>query len=130
MTAININDMVKVVEEHGLVPVPVDLDPYTLAPSIASIKAALTDKTKVCVFAYLFGITYDIAPYADLLESNGIEIIEDCAQSWRGLDVFRGSSRATMTMFSFGSIKYNAAFFGAITIVRRDNALVDKMMSI
>jgi hypothetical protein len=33
-------------------------------------------------------------------------------------------------MFSFGSIKYNAAFFGAITIVRRDNALVDKMMSI
>jgi len=45
MTAININDMVKVVEEHGLVPVPVDIDPYTLAPSIASIKAALTDKT-------------------------------------------------------------------------------------
>ena len=79
MTAINIGDMVKVIEEHGLIPVPVDLDPDTMAPTLAGVKAALTDKTKVCLFAYLFGITYDIAPYADLLESNGVEIIEDCA---------------------------------------------------
>jgi dTDP-4-amino-4,6-dideoxygalactose transaminase len=50
-----------------------------MAPTLAGVKAALTDKTKVCLFAYLFGITYDIAPYADLLESNGVEIIEDCA---------------------------------------------------
>ena len=35
-----------------------------------------------------------------------------------------------MTMFSFGSIKYNAAFFGAISIVRKDSSLVDKMVSI
>jgi dTDP-4-amino-4,6-dideoxygalactose transaminase len=34
MTAINIGDMVKIVEEHGLVPVPVDLDPYTMAPTL------------------------------------------------------------------------------------------------
>ena len=34
MTAINIGDMVKIVEEHGLIPVPVDLDPYTMAPTL------------------------------------------------------------------------------------------------
>ena len=69
MTAINIGDMYKVVEEHGLVPVPVDLDPYTMAPTLESVKAATTEKTKVCLFAFLFGITYDIAPYADYLNS-------------------------------------------------------------
>jgi hypothetical protein len=30
MTAINIPDMIKVIREHGLVPVPVDIDPHTL----------------------------------------------------------------------------------------------------
>jgi perosamine synthetase len=130
MTAINIGDMYKVVEEHGLIPVPVDIDPYTMAPKLESIKAAVTDKTRVILFAFLFGITYDVAPYADFLDSQGIEIIEDCAQSWRGLDVFRGSPRAKMTMFSFGSIKFNAAFYGAISIVRNEAQLVDKMRSI
>jgi dTDP-4-amino-4,6-dideoxygalactose transaminase len=69
MTAINIGDMYKVVEEHGLVPVPVDLDPYTMAPTLESVKAATTEKTRVCLFAFLFGITYDISPYADFLNS-------------------------------------------------------------
>jgi dTDP-4-amino-4,6-dideoxygalactose transaminase len=101
-----------------------------MAPKLESIKAAVTDKTRVILFAFLFGITYDVAPYADFLDSQGIEIIEDCAQSWRGLDVFRGSPRAKMTMFSFGSIKFNAAFYGAISIVRNEAQLVDKMRSI
>ncbi len=69
MTAINISDMIKVVEEHGLVPVPVDIDPYTMAPTLFFIDAATTEKTKVCLFAYLFGVTYDIAPYVEFLES-------------------------------------------------------------
>lgn len=79
MTAINIGDMIKIVEEHGLVPVPVDLDPYTMAPKLENIKSATTEKTVACLFAYLFGITYDLAPYADYLQAANIEIIEDCA---------------------------------------------------
>jgi len=69
MTAINIGDMTKIVEEHGLVPVPVDLDPYTMAPTLDQIKAATTEKSKVCLFAYLFGITYDLTPYNEFLQS-------------------------------------------------------------
>jgi len=118
MTGINIGDMIQIIKEHGLVPVPIDLDLYTMAPSLEQIQAATTPKTKVCLFAYLYGITYDIEPYAAFLKSNGIDIIEDCAQSWRGLETFRGSPHATMTMFSFGTIKYNTAFWGSVSIVR------------
>lgn len=35
MTGINIGDMIKIIEEHGLVPIPVDLDPYTMAPQLS-----------------------------------------------------------------------------------------------
>lgn len=89
------------------------------------------------MFAYLYGITYDIEPYAHFLKSKGIEIIEDCAQSWRGLDAFRGSEHAILTMFSFGTIKYNSALFGSVSIVRekeplpgQTEILVDKMKQI
>lgn len=118
MTAINIGDMYKIVEAHGLIPVPVDLDPYTMQPTLDLVKAAVTEKTKVCLFAFIWGITYDIAPYSDFLHSQGIEVIEDCAQSWKGLDTYRGSPHSVMTMFSFGSIKFNTAFFGAVAIVK------------
>jgi len=33
MTAVNIPDMVRVVKEHGLIPVPFDVDPRTMAPN-------------------------------------------------------------------------------------------------
>lgn len=69
----------------------------------------------------MFGVTYDIAPYVEILNAANIEIIEDCAQSWRSLEKFRGSDFATMTMFSFGLIKNNTAFYGAVSIVRQKN---------
>ena len=68
----------------------------------------------------IYGVSYDLAPYATFLHSRGIEILEDCAQSWQGLDSFRGSPVAVMTMFSFGTIKHNTCFYGAVTIVREN----------
>ena len=34
MTGINIGDMIQIIKEFGLVPIPIDLDPYTMAPSL------------------------------------------------------------------------------------------------
>lgn len=38
-SALTIPDMVTIFEEHGLVPVPVDLDPETLAPEPGALEA-------------------------------------------------------------------------------------------
>ena len=70
------------------------------------------------LFGYLFGITYDPTPFVDFLRDRNIDIIEDCAQSFKSLDIYRGSPLATMTMFSFGTVKHNTAFYGAVTIIR------------
>lgn len=81
-TGVTIPDMVRIAEEHGLVCVPVDLDLNTLMPSLEDIKRATSPKSVAMIFAYLFGATYDIAPYVPWLNENKIEIIEDCAQSF------------------------------------------------
>ena len=73
------------------------------------------------IFAFIWGVTYDLKPYYEFLKSRNIDIIEDCAESFKSLDVFRGSPCATMTMFSFGTIKCNTAFYGAVSIIREGN---------
>ncbi len=47
VSAITHPDMVRLVEAHGLVAVPVDLDPATLAPRPDLLEAALTERTRV-----------------------------------------------------------------------------------
>ncbi len=44
MTSINIPDMVRIVREHGLVPVPVDINLATTAPTLDDLKAVTTEK--------------------------------------------------------------------------------------
>lgn len=121
MTALQIPDMIQICKEHGVTIVPVDLDFTNMQPSVEDIKRAITPKTVACVFVYNIGVTYDIAPFVEILNQANIEIIEDCAQSWRSLEKFRGSDFALMTMFSFGLIKHNTAFYGAVTIIRNNN---------
>jgi dTDP-4-amino-4,6-dideoxygalactose transaminase len=118
MTGINIPDMVKIMAEHKITLVPVDLDIATLAPKVEDVKKAIGPNTKAILFAYIFGNTYDIAPFVEILNAANVEIIEDCAQSWRSLEKFRGSDFSTMTMFSFGLIKHNTAFYGAVSILK------------
>jgi dTDP-4-amino-4,6-dideoxygalactose transaminase len=78
-TGITIPDMTRIAEEHGIEPVPVDLDIHTLMPSLEDIQRATSTKTVAMIFAYIYGVQYDIAPYVPWLKQNNIEIIEDCA---------------------------------------------------
>src|SRR5215467_3950265 len=44
VSAITIPDMVRIIQSHGLVPVPVDLDPDSLAIDTESLERAVTPK--------------------------------------------------------------------------------------
>jgi perosamine synthetase len=64
MTAINIPDMCQIIKEHGLVPVSLDLDPDTMTPATYDgLEQLITDKTKCVLFAFLYGIRFDIEPF-------------------------------------------------------------------
>ncbi len=124
MSAVTIGDMVKIVEEHGLVPVPVDLDVSQLAPRLDAIRRAITPKTKAIVVAHLFGSRVPMAPILEIAREHGLLVIEDCAQAFEG-DGYRGHPDTDVAMFSFGPIKTATALGGAIFRVRDGKLLAD-----
>jgi hypothetical protein len=80
--------------------------------------------------AYIYGIRYNPEPYIDVCEAAGVDYIEDVAQTYQGPKYWTGHPRARMTMFSYGLIKVQTTFNGAISVVRGDQDLFDKMKAI
>ncbi|MBK7645589.1 MAG: DegT/DnrJ/EryC1/StrS family aminotransferase [Planctomycetes bacterium] len=117
MSALTIPDMWKVVEQHGLVPVPVDLDTSTLAPLEERLRALCTPKTKLILVAHLFGTRIDLEACARFARERGLLLIEDSAQAFTGAD-YKGDPRADVSLFSFGPIKTAAALAGGVLVVR------------
>jgi perosamine synthetase len=124
MSAITVPDMVRIVQAHGLVPVPLDLQ-ADASVSAVDVKGLITPKTKVILVAQLFGARHALHDVAELARKNGIVLVEDCAQAFRGRG-FTGTPGAAVSLFSFGPIKTCTAFGGALVTVR-DLQLLDKM---
>ncbi|MFI0258053.1 DegT/DnrJ/EryC1/StrS family aminotransferase [Streptomyces sp. NPDC017056] len=128
MSAVTLPDMWRIVTEHGLVPVPVDLDPGTLLPAAGQWEAAATARTKAVVVAHLFGTQAPLGALAELAARHGWLLVEDCAQAYSGPD-FRGCAAADVSLFSFGPLKTATALGGAVAVVR-DPGLLDSMRAL
>ena len=117
MSAVTIRDMSRIVEEHGLVPVPVDLDPGTMKPNLESLRRSITPKTRAIVVAHLFGAILNLDDIIALAKEHHLLFIEDCAQAFDGLR-YCGHPAADVVMFSFGPIKTATALAGGLLMVR------------
>ena len=125
VSAITIPDMIRIIEHHGLVPVPVDIDPQRMTPAEAEWRQAITPATKLILVAHLFGGRTDMGPLLDLARRHNLLVIEDCAQAFADVQ-YEGDPQADASMFSFGTIKSSTALGGAILRVR-DAELLAKM---
>lgn len=121
-TAINIPDMVSVVERHGLKIVPVDLDLDTLAPKPELVELAVTDKTVAILAAHLYGKWINLDKVFQVAHSRGLYVLEDCAESFQGLEK-KGHKLSDLTFFSFGSIKHYTSLGGAMVRVKNSEIL-------
>ena len=125
ISALTIPDMAKIVQSHGLLPVPVDLDVGTAAPDIASLRRAVTPASRAIVVAHLFGARVPMDPIVAVAREHGLLVIEDCAQAFDG-GVYHGHPESDVVMFSFGPIKTATALGGAVFRVR-DAGLLGRM---
>ncbi|MBL1175966.1 aminotransferase class I/II-fold pyridoxal phosphate-dependent enzyme [Pantanalinema sp. GBBB05] len=121
VSAITIPDMVRILEHHGLVAVPVDLEMATLSVDYASLERSLTSKTKAILVAHLFGSRMSLESIAEFARQHHLLLIEDCAQAYDGSD-YRGHPASDISLFSFGPIKTHTALGGAL--LRCQNQLV------
>jgi perosamine synthetase len=79
VSAVTHPDMVRIISEHGLRAVPVDIDPETLAPRPCMLEAALTPRTRAVLVAHLFSGRIDLGGVARFARERGLLLVEDCA---------------------------------------------------
>lgn len=97
------------------VPVFADLDPraYTLDP--ASVRQAITPRTKAIVAVHLAGNPAPMAAIGALAREHGVKVIEDCAQAWgacsSGVPV---GCHGDLACYSFNDYKHISAGDGGI----------------
>jgi len=128
VSAITIPDMIRIIEHHGLVPVPVDVDGERLEISLEQVERAITPRTRAILVAHLFGARIDMRPIIALAERYGLLIIEDCAQAFVGSE-YAGHADSDCAMFSFGPIKTSTALGGAVLRLR-DPALRARILGL
>src|SRR5439155_12704628 len=83
-SAVTHPDMPRLAKHHGLVPVPVDLDPATLSPHPQLLARAITAKSRILVVAHLFGGRVDLAPPAETRRRHRLLLVEDCPPPLQG----------------------------------------------
>ena len=117
VSALTIPGMLQVIEDHGLVAVPVDVEVDTLFPTTASFAAQVTPRTRAILAAHLFGSRANLDDLAELARRRGLELLEDCAQAFTA-DGYLGHEGADASFFSFGTIKTATALGGAAVRVQ------------
>lgn len=127
VSAVTIPDMITLVEQHGLVPVPIDLDPETLAVDLDQLRRAIGPRTRAILVAHLFGSRMLLAPLVAIAREYGLFVIEDCAQAYDA--VYRGDPGSDARLWSFGPIKTQTALGGAI-VQLNDADLLQRMRRI
>lgn len=113
MSAINIPDMVRIVEHHGLKVVPVDIHLETLSPKLDILETLIGPNTVAILVAHIYGRVSDIDGVIKIAKKHNVDIIEDDAEVFHGLD-YVGHPEVDLTLYSFGIIKPLTAFGGAM----------------
>src|SRR5262245_6425144 len=117
VSALTIPDMVRILEEYGLVAVPVDIDLASLGPTRETLERAVSPRARAILAAHLFGSRMPIDELVAFARRRGLLVFEDCAQAYEG-PAYAGHSQADVSLFSFGTIKTSTALGGGLLVIR------------
>lgn len=112
---------VSAIVSAGGTPRFVDVDPKTCLMDVAALSSALTSRTRLILPVHLYGQCVDMDPLLELAKTNGLKVIEDCAQA-AGAE-YKGRKAGTMgdaAAFSFYPTKNLGAYGDAGMIVTDD----------
>lgn len=122
LSALTIPDMARLVRAHGLVPVPVDVDPETLEVFPAALEAACSPRSRVLVVAQLLGNRSDLSAARTFAAARGLLFVDDSAQAYLG-PASLAEAEADVVFHSFGTIKTATCLGGALARVRDPSLL-------
>ena len=105
-----------------LVPVFVDIEPRTYNASPASIRAAITPKTRAILAVHLCGNPCDMDAVMEIAAEHDLMVIEDCAQAWgtrHGEDYV--GLRGDLGCWSFNDYKHLSCGDGGVVGTNRED---------
>lgn len=116
----------------GLKPVFCDIDPDTFNMTAATVRAALTPRTKAIVVVHLYGQMANMPELMALAREHDLMVIEDAAQSLGARQTIEGRERQSGSIgaagcYSFFPSKNLGAFGDAGLITTDDNALAERL---
>ncbi|OGS92262.1 MAG: hypothetical protein A2Z95_01260 [Gallionellales bacterium GWA2_60_18] len=121
--AYTLGELLPLLTARGIVPVPAEIDTDTFNVSVASVRAAMTPRTRAILALHLLGAPCDIAALCAL----GVPVIEDCAHApGASVDGRPVGSFGIAALFSLEANKALAAFGGGV-LATRDDALAERV---
>ena len=114
--------------EAGLKPVLVEPDPHTYNIDPARLSVALTARTRAICITHLYGKSCQMDEILRFVQSHGLHLIEDCAQSHSAK--FKGQQTGTFGIagcFSFYPTKNLGALGDAGAILTNDEKYAEKL---
>ncbi len=116
----------------GLRPVFADIDPATFNVDPASVRSAITDRTRAIMAVHLFGQMADMPALEAIAREYGLALIEDAAQAFGARQCQGGTWRMAGTVgtagcFSFFPTKNLGAFGDGGMVVTKDAALAERV---
>jgi dTDP-4-amino-4,6-dideoxygalactose transaminase len=111
----------------GATPVFCDIDPETFCVTAATVRAALTPRTKAVIAVHLFG---NVAPIAEI-EALGVPVLEDAAQAAGSLGPDgRPGALGTAATFSFYPSKNLGAFGDGGAVTTSDATIAERVRAL
>ncbi len=112
----------------GARPVFVDIDPATFLMNIKAAAAAVTKQTRAIIPVHLYGQMLDTEALAKIAATQGLDVIEDAAQSIGARDIHgkQIGENARCACLSFYPTKNLGAAGDAGALVTRDQALATR----
>lgn len=91
----------------GLIPIMVDVDPFTFNINQELVAEAITDKTKLVVPVHLFGQSAEMEGILSLCQAKGIAVVEDTAQAIGAKYIFADGKKVSAgAMGDFGTTSF------------------------
>lgn len=116
------------VSHAGGTPVFVDIDPETYCIDPAKISGAITEKTKAIMPVHLYGHPAEMDAIMSIARSNGLKVVEDCAQAhgtqYKGRQV---GSIGDAAGFSFYPSKTLGAYGDAGIVMTNSDEVCDSL---
>jgi len=123
--AYTLKDLIPIIQELDLIPVPADVDPETFNICPELIKCRISKNTRAILATHLFGNPCPMFEIMELAKKYSINVIEDCAHSVGS--TINGKNTGTFghaAFFSFEAIKPINTYGGGM-IVTNDKSIAE-----